>query len=136
MPQDETNLERGASAAKASANHHDSAASRDEGMEPELQAPTSENVPRNVAPPGRHDSLISDNMGELKDVLKFQKWHRPYGEALLEADSAKRAALIAEAEQAIFTRCLELRDSPVPADESLDLQHAVDALSQLKKTDA
>jgi hypothetical protein len=62
-----------------------------------------------------------------------EKWHRPYAEALLETDSAKLRALIAEAEHAIFARYLELRISPGSKEQSLDLEQAVNALSQLKK---
>jgi hypothetical protein len=71
----------------------------------------------------------------MNPMFVVQRWHRPYGKALLEEASARRGALIAEAQDAIFTRYLELCVSGDRRDEGLDLLHALDALSQLRKTD-
>jgi hypothetical protein len=62
-----------------------------------------------------------------------QNWHKPYGEALLEADSAQRPEAIAVAEREILTRYFAT--SLISQDEHLDLISAVAALSRLKKSD-
>jgi hypothetical protein len=53
---------------------------------------------------------------------------------LLEEDWLKVPTLIALAERAILARYLEILASPTHTDESLDLQYAIHALSQLKET--
>ena len=70
----------------------------------------------------------------MNPMFVVQRWHRPYGRALLEEASARRGALIAEARDAIFTRYLELCVSGDQRDEGFDLMHALDALSQLRKS--
>jgi hypothetical protein len=62
-----------------------------------------------------------------------EKWHRPYAEALQETDVTKLLTLIADAEDAIFERHLELCISPGSMEQSLDLQQAISVLAQLKK---
>jgi hypothetical protein len=62
-----------------------------------------------------------------------EKWHRSYAEALRETDATKLPTLIAEAEDAIFDRYLELCNSPGLMEQSLDLQRAITVLAQLKK---
>jgi hypothetical protein len=133
MPQDTTSREDRVSAAKTAEDHRDSAPMPGEAVEPELNALTSENlsVPADSA---RCDQpLISRNNLDFKKLFVIQNWHRPYAEALLEADPATLPALIAVAEREILARCFELSVSPVPMDEKLDLRHAVRALSRLKK---
>ena len=44
----------------------------------------------------------------LNNFLVSEKWHRPYAEALQETDVTKSLTLIADAEDAIFDRHLEL----------------------------
>lgn len=61
---------------------------------------------------------------------------RPYVEALFETDEAKLGALIADAEWSIVGRFLELLISSVETDETLDLQNAAYALTELKKASA
>jgi hypothetical protein len=59
-----------------------------------------------------------------------EKWHRPYAEALQETELL---TLIADAEDAIFDRHLELCISPASMEQSLDVQQAISVLAQLKK---
>jgi hypothetical protein len=72
-------------------------------------------------------------MLELNGVLVSEKWHRPYAEALIEADPAKSRRLITVAQRAIFTRYLELLFSPGSQAQYHDLRQAVNALSELKE---
>jgi hypothetical protein len=72
---------------------------------------------------------------DLKGVLVSEKRHRPYAEALMEADPAKSKRLIAVAKRAIFTHYLELCVSPGSKDQYLDLRQAVNALSEPKEID-
>ncbi len=74
-----------------------------------------------------------DRVLELNDFFMSEKWHRPYAEALQETDATKLPTLIAEAEDAIFARYLELCIYPGSKEQSLDLHQAVSVLSQLKK---
>ena len=85
-------------------------------------------------PVGPGDGLEGKTMNKM-GMFVVQRWHRPYGKALLEEASARRGALISEAQDAIFTRYLELCVSVAPTDEDLDLLRAIDALSQLRDTD-
>ena len=82
-----------------------------------------------------HEPLFSCPGMELQPLSVALSWHRPYVEALLEEDWIKIPALIASAERAILARYLEIFACPVCMGESLDLQHAIHALSQLKKND-
>ena len=75
-------------------------------------------------------------MLELNGVLVSEKWHRPYAEALIEADPANSKRLIAVAKRAIFTRYLELSVSPGSQDQYHDLRQAVNVLSELKEINA
>ena len=69
----------------------------------------------------------------LNNFFVSEKWHRPYAEALQETDVTKLLTLIADAEDAIFDRHLELCISPASMEQSLDLQQAISVLAQLKK---
>ena len=69
----------------------------------------------------------------LEDLFVTQTWHRPYAEALLETDPSNLPYLIAAAERAIMDRYLQLEIAPVPTDELVDLGHAIEALSQIKR---
>ena len=69
----------------------------------------------------------------LNNFFVSEKWHRPYAEALQETDVTKLLTLIADAEDAIFDRHLELCISPGSMEQSLDLQQAISVLAQLKK---
>jgi hypothetical protein len=68
----------------------------------------------------------------IQDYFACQKWHRPYAEALIETDPAKRTRLILEARRAILDRYLELCLVPAPIEESRDLWNAVTALSEME----
>jgi hypothetical protein len=59
-------------------------------------------------------------------------WHTPYGEALLATDSETRAKLLAETEQAVFMRLLELTANGGASDERRDLGRAIDVMLTLK----
>jgi hypothetical protein len=70
----------------------------------------------------------------LNNFFVSEKWRRPYAdEALQETDVTKLLTLIADAEDAIFDRHLELCISPGSMEQSLDLQQAISVLAQLKK---
>ena len=69
----------------------------------------------------------------LSNFFVSEKWHSPYGGALQETDVTKLLTLIADAEDAIFDRHLELCISPGSMDQSLDLEQAISVLAQLKK---
>ena len=67
-----------------------------------------------------------------RNFFVSENWHRPYADALMEANPVRLAPLIAEAEHAIFDRYLNLSVSPGPIEYSRDLKNAVDVLIQLK----
>ena len=75
----------------------------------------------------------SDYARELNDFFGSEKWRRPYAAALQETDSTKLLPLIAEAEDAIFVRYLELCFSPGSREQSSDLWGAVVVLAKLKR---
>jgi hypothetical protein len=75
-------------------------------------------------------------MLELKGILVSEKWHKPYAEALIEADPVKSKRLVTIAERAILTRYLELCGSPDSQHQHDDLRKAVNALSELKQMDS
>jgi hypothetical protein len=83
-----------------------------------------------------HDAsrICSAGLNHQNDLIS-ERWHRPYAEALIEAEQARRSHLIVEAEHAIFSRYLELCDCPGPIEYSRDLQNAIDVLVQMKKRD-
>ncbi|GAC1618007.1 MAG: hypothetical protein NVS9B13_05350 [Candidatus Acidiferrum sp.] len=136
MLQDGNNLDQESSGTHAGASHQGSDPARGGRNQVELEGVTHESAPPQPVPDENYDPRHLVKGVELIDNLAAQKWHKPYGQALLEANFAKRVALIAEAEQAIGARYIELSVATVPTDENLDLQHAVEALSRLKKTDA
>jgi len=117
MPQNERNHGTCVCAPKTAADDQNPARLHAGRIEPELTVLTSENLP-----------VDDRSAGFVARV-----WHRPYAEALIEANPVRRRALIAEAERAILIRYLQPSASSVGWDESLDLQNATDALSQLKK---
>jgi hypothetical protein len=69
-----------------------------------------------------------------KPMFIIRNWHRPYAQALLEADPVKLALLVREAEIAILCRFLEPSARSIQADEILDLQNAVEVLSKLRSS--
>jgi hypothetical protein len=83
-----------------------------------------------------HRGLAVPGPFTTKGKLISQRWHPPYAEALMEAEPAKRASLIAMADRAIFGRYLELCVTPAAIEHSIDLQNAVYYLSQLKKANS
>jgi len=95
------------------------------GREPELKAINSENI-------SEMPSVDDSRPKYFKDTFAKRKWHQPYADALLEGDPSKIPAAIANAEDAIFNRYLELSVSRHASDETVDLMHAVDALLELK----
>jgi hypothetical protein len=117
MPQNEGNHGICVCAPKTAADDQNPARLPPVGIEPELTVLTSENLP-----------VSGHSAGFVAQI-----WHRPYAEALIEANPVRLRALIVEAERAILIRVLQPSASSVGWDESLDIQHAADALSQLKK---
>jgi len=69
-----------------------------------------------------------------KGSLTSENWHKPYADALMEVEPQRLSRLIVEAEQVIFVRYLELCMNPRPIEISQDLQNAVYALIDLKKS--
>ena len=67
-----------------------------------------------------------------KNFFVTESWHGPYAHALMETDPVRLARLIAEAENAIFSRYLELCLSPGLIEYSLDLQNATGVLREMK----
>ncbi len=104
-----------------------------DGTEPELNSLSSAALPLPAEAAKLAALPILNNNVALEDLFVTQSWHRPYAMALLNSDSANLPELIATAERAILDRYLELELDPVPTDELVDLGHAVEALSQLKK---
>jgi hypothetical protein len=107
-----------------------------DGIEPELHSFNSERVSLDADCARLASPFVSERKVKIKNYSVSQEWHRSYVEALFETDGAKRGALIAEAEWSIVGRFLELLISPVEADDTLDLQNAAFALTELKKASA
>lgn len=97
-----------------------------QGIQPEMNSLSSQVLP--VAPQSANHARAC-GIG-----FALPHWHKPYGEALLQDNPGKLAAAIAAAEQAIIARYLELSASTILTEERLDLRHAVDTLSDLKRT--
>jgi hypothetical protein len=74
----------------------------------------------------------ADRVPEPDNFFESEKWHRPYAEALQETDATELPTLIAEAENAIFERYLELCTSRGSMEQTFDLQRALSVLAQLK----
>jgi hypothetical protein len=117
MPQDDNDLVLRASVSTTVAEPRNAALQQGVGIESELTVLTCDEARTN----GGSAGFVTEG------------WHRPYAEALIEDNPTKLRTLIAETEQAILTRYLELSVSPVARDEDLDLLSAGDALSELKK---
>jgi hypothetical protein len=79
------------------------------------------------------EKSAADRVLEINDFFVSEKWHRPYAEALQETDATKLPTLIAEAENAILDRCLELCTSQGSMEQIFDLRRAISVLAQLKK---
>jgi hypothetical protein len=106
------------------------------GIEPELQSSNSERVSLNVEYARLASPFVAERKVKIKDYSVSQEWHRPYVEALFETEEAILGTLIAQAERAIVGRFLELLFSSAETDETLDLQNAAYALTELKKASA
>ena len=106
-----------------------------DGIEPELQY-YSERVSLNVEYARLASPFVAERKVKIKDYSVSQEWHRPYVEALFETEEAILGTLIAQAERAIVGRFLELLISSAETDETLDLQNAAYALTELKKASA
>jgi hypothetical protein len=68
-----------------------------------------------------------------KPMFVLPHWHKAYGEALLSTDSLESPVLISWAEMEIQARYLTEFACPIEPEESLDLTHAMEVLSQFKK---
>jgi hypothetical protein len=69
----------------------------------------------------------------FQEIFAKQKWHKPSTEALMEGDSLKTGAIIADANREIFNRYLELWYSKSQSDELMDLRQAVETLRELEQ---
>jgi hypothetical protein len=76
-------------------------------------------------------ALMEGLASDLREPLRLQKWHRPYAEALLETDPVKAIAAISYAKRVILGRYLELCAMENRVDDVLDLENAMNALSEL-----
>lgn len=136
MLQDESNLESTTSTDGTSEDQIDSPSTPGAGIEFELNAGVDATLCLDVDGAWLDPTLFSTNEIELKPLFAIQIWHKLYAEALLETDSTKLSVMITLAEGAILDRYVELFVSHLQTDETLDLQHAVAALSQLKEINA
>jgi len=132
MLQAENDSEPGASAAQTAAEHPDSVPTASRRIDAQFSTLTAQSVPANPNSSASHEHLVSRHDDEFRGMFTIRAWHKPYAAALLETDPTKFAASISSAKQAILSRYLELSVSKVPTEETLDLQHAEAALSQLK----
>lgn len=105
-----------------------------EGTEPELNSLSSRSLAALWPTASHNEPAFKHKKLALEDMFVTRQWHRAYAEALIESDPAKLPRLIAEAEEAILNRYLEIVASGMSEEESGDLRHAVEALNQLKKS--
>jgi hypothetical protein len=133
MSSDENYSELRASVATNAPDDQPSASIPGDGLAPELNSISSKAFPTPVRNTTRPSRLHIAKNVKLEDLFVTQLWHRPYAEALLETDPCNLPALVASAERAILDRYLELGPASGPSDELVDLAHAVEALSQIKK---
>lgn len=77
-----------------------------------------------------------DEIHDLWTSILSEKWHRPYGMALMESNPSKRMAWIAEAEKAILARYVELQTSAGLEVQFRDLRRASDELRPVKSETA
>jgi len=125
MARAETNLTPGTHHSENPAYYPDSTPIPGSGTEPASSAIHRESV--------SHTSPRKDSRPKyFKEVFARQRWHKPYADALMEGDASKIPAAIAKAERAIFGRYLELRFSTFHAEETADLDRAIDALREIK----
>lgn len=104
-------------------NTSDSTPLPGQGNEPELNAINGGSI-SNIRTEARRKCF--------HEIFEQQKWHKPYADALMEGDSSKIPAAVANAERAIFNRYLELWASKDQSDERVDLWLAVEALRELE----
>ena len=64
--------------------------------------------------------------------FKYSEWTTRYSEAILEVDKEKLAQRVREAENAMLSRCLELRKSPGDYREGRAIEAALSHLKALK----
>lgn len=67
-----------------------------------------------------------------KPMFVLPHWHNAYGESLLSAGSLESLAYVSWAELEIQARYLTEFACPIEPEETLDLMHAMEALSQLR----
>jgi hypothetical protein len=128
LPDDETREPE--SAACDNLTQNNSAPMAGAGVEPELQALSSDALDGYSWNQRGGHAATKEFAG--KEFFAGQKWHRSYAEALIEIDPGKRVALISESRHAILDRYLELGPVPSPTDEFSDLRKAVVALSEIE----
>jgi hypothetical protein len=131
-PNDENKSEPRLCTPGVASNRRDSVSLLAVELAPDLDAITNRRGAILAESAARSGSPLPGNRIELKGCFAIHTWHRTYAEALMETDAAKLRLLIAEAEEAILARYLQLSDSPLPTDETLDLLNAIDALANLR----
>ena len=70
--------------------------------------------------------------GEFMSDFKYSEWTTRYSEAVLEVDEDKLAQRVQEAENAMSSRCQELRRSPGDNREGRAIEAALSRLQVLK----
>jgi hypothetical protein len=129
MYTDEYNPELRASSGTTPVDHPESTPLAASDLEPEMDVLSSNHLPALQRSAKRSIGMTRVKEITLEDRFVEQRWHRPYAEALVESDPAKKSRLIAAAEEAILNRYVEI----AAAEEGVDLRHALDALAELKR---
>jgi hypothetical protein len=136
MLSDENNRESRSFTDEGSSNHPESEQTPNEGLELKLTAGSNENLYIHADGAWSQSDLYSGRRIHFEPLFVIQTWHRFYAKALMEADPAKRPAIVALAEGAILDRYVELFVSQIQTEETEDLQRAIAALTQLKEAHA
>ncbi len=136
MLQDEDTPELRMLDEQTSEHHLDSALMRGDGIDVALGNSTIENAVVGLGSASLNLPLLSVNKTEIQGMFVTQRWQRLYADALLETDPVKLEPIINLAEGAILDRYVDLFVAHAQTDETLDLQHAVTVLLQLRETSA
>jgi hypothetical protein len=136
MPQDDNDQESRMLSQQAYVDHPDSDLAPQEGIGLELSIVANERGSASTDYASLNLPPLAFKKTQTQRMFATQIWHRFYAVALLETDPAKLAATITLAEEAILNRYVDLLIAQVQTDETVDLQHAVAILSQLKEANA
>ena len=132
MQQEENNCGTSTSGTQSAPTHPDSVVMPGEGIGSEVSVSTNGSSFASVVFAIRKGALINSYEMECAGMFVIQRWHRHYAEALIETDPAKLLVIIAQAEEAILARSLELSGSQASTEETLDLREATKVLEQIR----